>query len=127
MVGPLVLLRLAPMALARMWARVVLPRPGGPLNRMWSMASLRCLAAATVISRRSLTLAWPVNSENSDGRSVISNAASGFASTSEIFCSAIAPRMGKERAAQGGKSAWRMIGVQEFLRLKCGRRSATKR
>ena len=33
---------------------------------------------ATAISRRSLTLAWPVNSEKSDGRSVISNAASGL-------------------------------------------------
>ena len=45
MVGPLVLLRLAPMALARMLARVVLPRPGGPLSRMWSSASPRCWAA----------------------------------------------------------------------------------
>ncbi len=36
MVGPLVLLRLAPMALAMMLASVVLPRPGGPLSRMWS-------------------------------------------------------------------------------------------
>src|ERR1039458_1969039 len=60
------------------------------------MASWRCLAAATVISKRSLTLNWPVNSENRDGRSVISNAASGFANTSEILCSAIASRMGKE-------------------------------
>ena len=41
-------------------------------------------SAATVISRRSLTLGWPVNSENSDGRSVNSRAASGFARTSDI-------------------------------------------
>jgi len=39
MVGPLVDLRLAPIALARMLAMVVLPRPGGPLSRMWSSAS----------------------------------------------------------------------------------------
>ena len=38
----------------------------------------------TAISRRSLTLACPVNSEKSDGRSVISNAASGLASASVV-------------------------------------------
>src|SRR6185312_3568490 len=92
-VGPLVLFILAHMAFAMMFAMVVLPRPGGPLRRRWSMASPRCLAAATVISRRSLTLAWPVNSEKSDGRNVISNAASGLVSTSEMFRSAIEGRM----------------------------------
>ena len=78
MVGPLVDFMLAPIALARMFASVVLPRPGGPERRMWSSASPRCLAAATVISRRSFTLAWPVKSAKSDGRSVISSAASGW-------------------------------------------------
>ena len=53
------------------------------------MASPRCLAAATVISSRSFTLAWPVNSENSEGRSVISNAASGLVKTSEMIRSAM--------------------------------------
>src|SRR6266850_6756671 len=97
MVGPLVLLRLAPIALARMLARVVLPRPGGPFKRTWSMGSPRFLAAATVISSRSLTLAWPVNSENRDGRKVISKARSGLVRTSVILRSAIRRQNGEER------------------------------
>src|SRR5215470_569829 len=107
MVGPLVLLRFAPIAFARMWARVVLPRPGGPLSRMWSIGSLRCLAAATVISRRSLTLAWPVNSEKSDGRNVISRATSGLVNTSEIGLSAIADE--NEQSALTCKAKWRRV------------------
>jgi K(+)-stimulated pyrophosphate-energized sodium pump len=60
---------------------------GRAAEQQWSMASPRCLAACTAISRRSLTLAWPTNSEKSDGRSVISNAASGLANTSErVLC-----------------------------------------
>ena len=52
------------------------------------MASPRCFAAVTAISNRSFTFACPVKSEKSDGRSVISNAASGFVNTSEIIRSA---------------------------------------
>ena len=63
------------------------------------MASPRRLAAATVISRRSLTLAWPVNSENNDGRRVISSAASGFVKTSETARSATGQKMVKWRGS----------------------------
>src|SRR5579871_418381 len=104
MVGPLVLLIFAPMALAMMLAIVVLPRPGGPLSRTWSMGSPRCLAAVTVISRRSLTLACPVKSEKREGRRVISSAASGLVSTLEIGRSGIDAKMGKHPGADKGKS-----------------------
>src|ERR1043166_7138465 len=77
------------------------------------MASLRCLAAATVISRRSLTLACPVNSEKREGRNVISNAASGCVNTSETIRSAmLAEDEARARTSQG-KS--RFVRV----RLKC--------
>ena len=36
MAGPDVTLMLTPISLAIMWARVVLPRPGGPYRIMWS-------------------------------------------------------------------------------------------
>ena len=77
MVGPLVARIWASMALARMLANVVLPRPGGPLSRTWSRASPRCRAAATAISSRSFTFGWPVKSANNPGRSVFSNTTSG--------------------------------------------------
>src|SRR5437667_9732034 len=56
---------------------------------MWSSASPRRWAAATAISSRSLTFAWPVKSEKRDGRNVSSNAASGLFNV-EIGRSAIA-------------------------------------
>src|ERR1051326_3530488 len=65
---------------------------------MWSSASPRCWAAATAISRRSLTFAWPVKSEKSDGRSVSSSATSGLFSV-EIGRSAI----GQNHAKTGGE------------------------
>src|SRR5712691_419220 len=68
------------------------------------MASFRCLAAATVISSRSLTLAWPVNSEKSEGRNVISNAASGCVNTSETFRSAMLAEDGARAQGSQGKS-----------------------
>jgi hypothetical protein len=99
-VGPLVDLKFAPIALARMLASVVLPRPGGPLSKMWSIGSLRRLAASTAISSRSFTLGWPVNSENSEGRSVISSATSGLFRL-ETARSGIARRM--RQAPRSGK------------------------
>src|ERR1043166_9778704 len=67
--GPLVTTILTPIALARMCASVVLPRPGGPLSMMWSSASPRCRAASTASSRRSLTLLCPWKSAKRFGRS----------------------------------------------------------
>src|SRR5437773_8744032 len=102
MIGPLVDLRLVPIARARMFARVVLPRPGGPLSRMWSSASPRCLAAATAISSRSLTFAWPVKSEKRDGRNVSSNTTSGLFNV-EIGRSAIARQDAKRAMKRQGE------------------------
>jgi len=45
----------APISTARMCARVVLPRPGGPASRTWSSCSLRCRAAATARARLRVT------------------------------------------------------------------------
>src|SRR5947199_759915 len=69
------------------------------------MASPRCLAAATVISIRSLTLACPVNSENSDGRKVISSATSGLVKTSETIRCGIGKRMRKAASADKAKAS----------------------
>src|SRR5215831_4316822 len=74
--GPLVFLMFTPIALAMMWARVVLPSPDGPLKRMCSSTSPRFLAASTISSSRSRTFTWPVNSLNAGGRSEISKAVS---------------------------------------------------
>ena len=84
------------------------------------MASSRCLAAATVISRRSLTLGWPVNSEKSDGRSVISNAASGLFSTSEICRSAIARKHGQRAPDDKAMAERRQCRLSEpAARIRC--------
>src|ERR1041385_3111737 len=77
MTGPLVFLMFVPIAFAMMFASVVLPRPGGPLNKMCSRTSPRFFAAATSSSRRSQTFTCPVNSLNIGGRSETSNAGSG--------------------------------------------------
>src|SRR5438046_7942133 len=84
---------------------------------MWSSASPRCFAACTAISSRSLTLAWPVNSENSDGRSVISNAASGLF-REEIGRSAIA-RQNAERTKerQGERGVYPVFFLREKMAL----------
>ena len=59
MAGPLVVLMLAPSSFATTVASVVLPRPGGPLNRMWSAASPRACAASIMIASDSLTFSCP--------------------------------------------------------------------
>src|SRR2546427_10370478 len=71
---------------------------------MWSSASPRFWAAATAISSRSLTFAWPVKSEKRDGRNVSSNATSGLFNV-EIGRSAIAGQNGRtpnERQGERG-------------------------
>ena len=55
-----------------------LAQPGRPAEQNVIDGFRALLRGATVISRRSFTLAWPVNSENRDGRSVISNASIGL-------------------------------------------------
>src|SRR5437764_1878069 len=75
--GPLVLLIFVPIAFAMMFASVVLPSPGGPLNKMCSSTSPRFFAASTSNSRRSQTFTCPVNSLNIGGRSETSKTGSG--------------------------------------------------
>src|SRR5205809_1891898 len=74
--GPLVFLMLVPIAFAIMFASVVFPSPGGPLNKMCSSTSPRFFAASTKSSRRSQTFTCPVNSLNIGGRSDTSKAGS---------------------------------------------------
>ncbi len=74
--GPEVDRSSADMALARMAARVVLPSPGGPLSRTWSIGSPRPRAASTRIEIRSFRSSWPTNSPRVSGRRPASNAAS---------------------------------------------------
>ena len=87
-VGPLVLVEAGAHELGQMWASVVLPRPGGPLKDVVD-------GFLPLFGRRhgDFQALFDLRSgefREREGRSVISNAASGFASTSEILCSAIA-------------------------------------
>ncbi len=59
MAGPLVVLMFAPSSLATTAASVVLPRPGGPENRMWSTTSPRACAAPMRMASDSLIFVWP--------------------------------------------------------------------
>src|SRR2546421_2284398 len=59
-----------------MYARLVLPRPGGPISRRWSSASLRPRAASSVVASCSLTRSWPTNSSRLRGRSERSSSSS---------------------------------------------------
>ena len=45
-----------------MYARLVLPRPGGPTSRTWSSASPRVIAAVSATSSCSFSRSWPTNS-----------------------------------------------------------------
>ncbi len=67
--GPDVVRMLTPISRAMRIASVVLPKPGGPKNRVWSNGSRRCRAASIAIWRLSFTSAWPTNSLSRDGRS----------------------------------------------------------
>src|SRR5690606_17025450 len=70
--GPEVTLIPTPSSLARIWAKVVFPSPGGPWKRVWSKASPRWFAAWTKIFRFSNTWACPVKSSKLMGRSTLS-------------------------------------------------------
>src|SRR5258706_1917406 len=66
--GPEVERRLTPISRARMCARVVLPRPGGPNSSTWSSASPRPRAAWMKISNWPRILSWPTYSARVAGR-----------------------------------------------------------
>src|SRR6266853_5644376 len=89
---------------------------------MWSSASPRFWAAATAISSRSLTFAWPVKSEKRDGRNVNSNTTSGLFNV-EIGRSAIArqnARMPNQRQGERGDQRCETGCVQENERAGAG-------
>src|SRR5881409_3440448 len=96
---------------------------------MWSSASPRCWAAATAISSRSLTFAWPVKSEKRKGRNVSSNATSGLFKV-EIDRSAIARENARTPNQRQGERGFnlefvsiRSVGFEVFrgkLRSRCG-------
>ena len=74
--GPDVDLSEAPISLAMMLARVVLPSPGGPKISVWSRASRRFFAASIKIDICSFTACWPMYSAKLAGRRARSNPAS---------------------------------------------------
>src|SRR5471032_193130 len=74
--GPDVWRRLTPISRAMMWARVVLPRPGGPNSKVWSSASLRWRAAVIKISSWSRIFSCPTYSSSCLGRKARSIASS---------------------------------------------------
>src|SRR5688500_4770049 len=80
--GPLVTRIFPPISRARMWASVVLPRPGGPENRQWPRGSPRWRAASIEILRFCFSFSCPANSSSVRGRSVSSNASSSGATAS---------------------------------------------
>ena len=70
--GPEVILIPTPNSFAKIFANVVLPKPGGPWNNVWSKASFRKLAAWTKTIRFSNTCSCPEKSSKLKGRNAFS-------------------------------------------------------
>ena len=66
--GPAVCVIRDCISLAMIWASVVLPRPGGPCNKMCSTGSFLFSAAVSAICRLSTTSFCPMYSESDRGR-----------------------------------------------------------
>src|SRR5688572_10522766 len=79
--GPLVGWKPAPISFATIWASVVLPSPGGPLNNRWSTGSSRRRAPSINRWSCSLTRSWPTKSVRVVGRSATSNSRSSGSTT----------------------------------------------
>ena len=62
--GPVITCALVPISLAIIWAKVVLPKPGGPYKRTWSKDSFLFLAAPVYILRFSINSDCPIYSSN---------------------------------------------------------------
>lgn len=103
MAGPEVVRTVAFISAPRMWARVVLPRPGGPLRRRWSRGWERARAESRRMLRRSLSLGWPVKSARREGRSDWSMASLGWAFSFSRGGTAIRKRMAKVGRFESGK------------------------
>src|SRR5262249_28435478 len=119
--GPEVRRSPAPISRATMWARVVLPSPGGPVKRTWSSGSPRPRAAARKTARFSRTFVWPMYSESVCGRSLGSTATSSSSGvgTRIAFSSVIAISI----FSSAGQLLERELQVvAEFLRWPAPRR-----
>ena len=66
--GPDVVRHCTPISRAMSIARVVLPSPGGPKNRVWSSGSPRARAASIEICSEVRTCSCPTNSSSREGR-----------------------------------------------------------
>ena len=105
--GPEVARKFTPSSRATIWARVVLPRPGGPNSSTWSSASPRPRAASMKTLRLALACSWPTNSARVWGRSALSVAASNGGSGSRRRLSAGSPAQLLQRRLDQGRTARR--------------------
>ena len=87
-------------------AKVVLPRPGGPSNRMCPSGSLRLRAASTAIASRSATFRWPTISFMCRGRRAISSSRS-LANASRDAAGSARPSLGGRSFAGHGRAVAR--------------------
>ena len=71
--GPVACLIFEPNSLDIIFARVVLPKPGGPNRSTWSNASPRLLEASIYNFILSTSFSCPINSSNLDGRNDLSS------------------------------------------------------
>src|SRR6185503_20041120 len=85
--GPEVVRSWTPISRAMSMASVVLPRPGGPKNSVWSSVSRRPLAASIAICSELFTCSCPTNSSSRDGRSAASAPVSSGRGSGVVTCS----------------------------------------
>ena len=81
--GPLVVRMPVPSSAATMFARVVLPRPGGPDSRMWSGGVPRPIAPLSSSSSWSRTRCWAMKSASRRGRTLASASSSSSSASGE--------------------------------------------
>src|SRR3954452_7535938 len=74
--GPAVWTKSTSSPAATIWAREVMPRPGGPASRTWSSASPRAAAAWMATPSWALSASWPTNSSRRRGRRETSSSSS---------------------------------------------------
>ncbi len=89
--GPEVVRSCTPISRAMSMASVVLPRPGGPKNSVWSSVSRRPLAASIAICSELFTCSCPTNSSSRDGRSAASAPVSSGRGSGVVTCSLFMP------------------------------------
>src|SRR4051812_3952041 len=87
--GPAAERRPTPSSSRTMKARLVLPRPGGPISSRWSSASPRDRVASSAIASCSLTRSWPTNSSSERGRSERSSSSSSGRTAGARNCASV--------------------------------------